>query len=270
MGCHFLLQGIFSIQRSNPSLLYLLHWQADSLPLCNPHVGTPNKWKCDSLYSLRCSLLEIHSGPSNPWHGLGITMRGTSLVVQCLKICLAKCRGQCSAGATRSGKQTHSEGQCRYWSAVYYTGRPKAESPLSQGPQLTFVKTFNTLSVLLKPKSPNSLNPSLESVKGRYNQVTAVTHNQKGQLVIHCTLHQWVPSRLERWLITKVIDYIGDHHILFGDGKSWCEIWCLSVWEASSAIVMLSPWLPGTWCEVHWKCKMELAQSVPLLPQFSP
>ena len=27
MGCHFLLQGIFLIQGSNPCLLYLLHWQ---------------------------------------------------------------------------------------------------------------------------------------------------------------------------------------------------------------------------------------------------
>ena len=30
VGCHFLLQGIFLTQRSNP---HLLHWQADSLPL---------------------------------------------------------------------------------------------------------------------------------------------------------------------------------------------------------------------------------------------
>ena len=34
----------------------------------------------------------------------------------------------------RSGKQTHSEGQGRQWSAVYYTGGPKAECPLRQGP----------------------------------------------------------------------------------------------------------------------------------------
>ena len=34
----------------------------------------------------------------------------------------------------------YSEGQCRYWSAVYYTGEPKVESPLSQGPQPVFVK----------------------------------------------------------------------------------------------------------------------------------
>ena len=31
-GCHFLLPGIFPTQGSNPCLLWLLHWQADSLP----------------------------------------------------------------------------------------------------------------------------------------------------------------------------------------------------------------------------------------------
>ena len=46
--------------------------------------------------------------------------------------------------ATRSGKQTPSEGQCRQWSAVYYTGGPKAEPPLSQGPRPAFAKTFYT------------------------------------------------------------------------------------------------------------------------------
>ena len=33
MGCHSLLQGIFPTQGSNPRLLCLMHWQADSLPL---------------------------------------------------------------------------------------------------------------------------------------------------------------------------------------------------------------------------------------------
>ena len=33
VGCHFLLQGIFPTLGSNPCLLHLLHWQADSLPL---------------------------------------------------------------------------------------------------------------------------------------------------------------------------------------------------------------------------------------------
>ena len=32
LGCHALLQGIFLTQESNPCLLHLLHWQADSLP----------------------------------------------------------------------------------------------------------------------------------------------------------------------------------------------------------------------------------------------
>ena len=39
MGGHFLLQGIFPTQGSNPSLLHLLPWQADSLPLS--HVENP-------------------------------------------------------------------------------------------------------------------------------------------------------------------------------------------------------------------------------------
>ena len=34
VGCHFLLQGIFPTQGLNPHLFSLLHWQADSLPLC--------------------------------------------------------------------------------------------------------------------------------------------------------------------------------------------------------------------------------------------
>ena len=37
-GCHFLLQGICPIQELDPSLLLLLHWQGDSLPL--RHLGS--------------------------------------------------------------------------------------------------------------------------------------------------------------------------------------------------------------------------------------
>ena len=40
-GCHFLLQGVFLTQGSNLSLLHLLHWQVDSLPLS--HQGSPGK-----------------------------------------------------------------------------------------------------------------------------------------------------------------------------------------------------------------------------------
>ena len=39
VGYHFLLQGIVPIQGSNPDLLWLLLWQADSLPLS--HLGSP-------------------------------------------------------------------------------------------------------------------------------------------------------------------------------------------------------------------------------------
>ena len=40
VGSHVLLQGIFPTQGLNPSLLHLLHWQADSLPLS--HLESPS------------------------------------------------------------------------------------------------------------------------------------------------------------------------------------------------------------------------------------
>ena len=36
--------------------------------------------------------------------------------------------------------------------------------------------------------------------------------------------------------ITKVTDYIGDYYILFGDGKSWYGIQCLSIREVQSSL----------------------------------
>ena len=38
VGCHFLLQGIFSIQGSKLCLSHLLRWQEDSFPLCHWEV----------------------------------------------------------------------------------------------------------------------------------------------------------------------------------------------------------------------------------------
>ena len=67
--------------------------------------------------------------------------------------------------AMHSGKQTHSEGQCGQWSAVYYTGGSKAESPLSQGPRPVFVKTLYTLSVLAQTYLLKVLETSLDKVK---------------------------------------------------------------------------------------------------------
>ena len=49
MGCPFFLQGIFPTQGLNPSLLHLLHWQVDSLPL--DHVGSPSPMVCKSPLS---------------------------------------------------------------------------------------------------------------------------------------------------------------------------------------------------------------------------
>ena len=54
VGCHFLLEGVFHTQGSNPHLLCLLHWQADSLPLSHWQysINTVNI----SLNSLFCEL----------------------------------------------------------------------------------------------------------------------------------------------------------------------------------------------------------------------
>ena len=93
----------------------------------------------------------------------------------------------------RSGKQTHSKGQCRQWSAVYYTRRPKAESPLSQGTPTEFGENLIYLKCTAQAHIPKFLKPSLKSVKGRYKQVAAMIHNQKGQLGMHGSLHQWLP-----------------------------------------------------------------------------
>ena len=46
-ACHFLLQGIFRTQGSNPCLLHLLHWQTDSLPVVPPESKAP-----DDVHSL--------------------------------------------------------------------------------------------------------------------------------------------------------------------------------------------------------------------------
>ena len=61
VGCHFLLQGIFPTQGSNPPLSCLLPWQVDSLSL--HHLG--NLRISDSaanLGSRHCDLLLILSG----------------------------------------------------------------------------------------------------------------------------------------------------------------------------------------------------------------
>ena len=56
MGCHFLLQGIFQTQRSNPSLLHLLHWQA--VLYHQHHLGSPGvmwDWTLSPAWALPIS-----------------------------------------------------------------------------------------------------------------------------------------------------------------------------------------------------------------------
>ena len=75
MGCHFLLQGIFLTQGSN---LHLLHWQADSLPLC--HLGSPYYVSlCGYLSCLKPSCLPTAQRVKSKQSG-GYIRRSLSLV----------------------------------------------------------------------------------------------------------------------------------------------------------------------------------------------
>ena len=49
VGCHFLLQRIFSTQGQNPRLRHILHQQVGSLPL--NHLGSPITWHSSSFIS---------------------------------------------------------------------------------------------------------------------------------------------------------------------------------------------------------------------------
>ena len=51
VSCHFLLQGFFPTQGSNPGLLHLLHWQVGSLPLY--YLGNPQDSK-EGIYKRKC------------------------------------------------------------------------------------------------------------------------------------------------------------------------------------------------------------------------
>ena len=61
-------------------------------------------------------------------------------------------------------------GQCRQRGAVYYSGGPKAASPLSRGPRPVFVKTLYTLSVSAQTHLPKFPETSLNKGKERSNQ----------------------------------------------------------------------------------------------------
>ena len=79
VGCHFLLQGIFPTQESKPSLLCLLHWQADSLPLS--HLRSPRTWVLTNRTAADApgpgvGTPLLHVGEQKPACGRGLLGRG--------------------------------------------------------------------------------------------------------------------------------------------------------------------------------------------------
>ena len=65
LGCHFLLQGIFLTQGSNPCVLGLLNWEKGSLPLAPPDSGLiksgGESQDCWSEWCLNFGLLTVYS-----------------------------------------------------------------------------------------------------------------------------------------------------------------------------------------------------------------
>ena len=74
VGCHFLLQGIFPPQGSNPSLLCLRHWQAGSLPLAPPGKPRPSSRDMEFIAQMPWSCFQKvcrrHPWPHPPKGGL--------------------------------------------------------------------------------------------------------------------------------------------------------------------------------------------------------
>ena len=66
LGCHFLLQGIFLTQESNPCLL---HWQVDSLPLSQ--LGSPIILIHGFIYIKCCTQYASKFGKLNSGHRTG-------------------------------------------------------------------------------------------------------------------------------------------------------------------------------------------------------
>ena len=84
MGCHFLLQGIFPTQGSNPHLLYR---QADSLPLS--HQGSPGIWELlllllsHSVRPHRRKPTRLPCPRDSPGKNTGV---GCHCLLQCMKV----------------------------------------------------------------------------------------------------------------------------------------------------------------------------------------
>ena len=79
-GCHFLLQGIFPTQGSNP---HLLHWQADSLPLVRLGSSIFKGLKCFTNTSREIHILSLGPHEAKPILYLGCWMKHKCLISIC-------------------------------------------------------------------------------------------------------------------------------------------------------------------------------------------
>ena len=86
VGCHFLLQGIFLTQGSNP---HVLHWQADSLVLS--HQGSPGK-SSPNLTTMNRSFkpprLPLPPSPRGDSPFLTFQAQDSGLVLSCSQDCM--------------------------------------------------------------------------------------------------------------------------------------------------------------------------------------
>ena len=96
-GCHFLLQGIFSTQRSNPHLLGLLHWQMDSSPLALPIALTSLSSQSCGFSSSRGWMWELdhkESWPLKNWCFWPVVLEKTlKSILNCKEIKPVNCKG---------------------------------------------------------------------------------------------------------------------------------------------------------------------------------
>ena len=87
VGCHFLPQGIFPTQGSNPCLLHLLRWQVDSLPLAPPGKPFPSMHTTQLLlHQLPASARDVGGAGSIPgWGRSPGEENGTPCKYSCLE-----------------------------------------------------------------------------------------------------------------------------------------------------------------------------------------
>ena len=139
-----------------------------------PHLST--QFPC--CYSLSAKAKKLGIERPNSSRGARRLPPSRRFKLQSLRVasnetCLLKARSfpanAPNVVAMRSGKQTHSEGQCGEWSAVYHTSGPKAESSLSQGPRPAFVKIFYTPCVRVQTHHTNFLETYIKQRKGKYS-----------------------------------------------------------------------------------------------------